>query len=909
MKTRLSILLIICLIKPFNNIAQDTSFKTGCLTITILNNNPWIENFSVNTALDCWTLQSDEGDWYISDSALYHDWDVGTIAEAMTPLLDLTALTTPYVKFDHYQPTYNNGVHNNLTLLYRASENDKWVELKTYTNEIASYQTDSIALPGPSATYQLNFRWSNPNTDADGVYIDNIKVYNETNPPACIDATAVTFSSITSNQAKISWVQLDSSSSWIVKYRIKNETASNVWSEEVVNTNPTIILNNLSSNVTYEVYIITICSTHGNNYHMTNVYTFKTLCGGDGLTLPYYNGFEELNPLECYIKAKSVDIVGMNGGNFPKEYSGYPTTTYNNSQTSIEFRGTNQILVLPAFANDVDLSTARIKLYVQKNYQAGTTATMEVGIMIDPNDITTFESLGTVTAGVGDYGMIENIISFANLTNGGKYIAIYFKNPTNIGSYYVDEITVESIPTCSKIEGKLTCVDADNTSATIKFEDAQDQTAWIIYYKKTMDSNYTNVNITDKQYTITNLEASMEYQVYVIRSCLTGNELAEKSNVVKFKTTTIPYSMTNNQDSCSMKFEDVMDNKYWRLSSGSENKWVIGYATNNGGQKSLYISDDDGTSNKYNSSSLSNSYASLLIRFSDKAEYTLTFDYKVKGEKSSWGSYSYDYLSVYLCDGNYELPTSGIPEGITLLNQITNETDWQSFKTILNGVQNTTKQIVFYWRNDGNGGGQPPAAIDNVILLGSDCLTTNNLAVIGISESSATITWDTVVNQTYSWQVQYRKEGDSVWQESSIVSGQPIITLNNLTASSTYEYRVVTLCSGLFNPVSDISIFRTSCNIIDLSAYVDGIWKQNFENLSSTSLEDLCFTLTKTAIADNGTFPYVQNLVGQGSAHTGLDDGSFGPGHALECKGGDIILTLPRFNVDISLLRFKFWYR
>ena len=887
--------LLLTLLAVFTTFVAFSQTESDC-TVTVTDDVAYLEDFSSSTNLtNCWTLTTDYGssygNWMVSSTALalFHSYSAGSTADAITPTLDITGVTTPWIKFDHYEPDYgSSGVCNYLTVLYRTSSDAEWVTLLEFTDVISSYQTDSIALPNASATYQICFRWSNPSSSADGIYIDNLTVYNEENPPACVKAMDITFSDILADGVTISWTQPDDNDSWTVYYKAENATD---WSSENVSTNPTVTLTGLTAQTTYEVYVVTVCGDDETTYPKSKTSTFKTACSIEGLTLPYYDGFESDDPLACYIKAVSIDVTGSWGGNFPKEQVGYTTITNNGSQTSIEFKNSNLVLVLPPFADDVDLSTARVKVYVQKGSSTDG-ITMEVGVMTSSTDTSTFESMGVLNAGLST--MSENIVSFANLTNGGKYVAFYFKNSTGSGSYYIDDVTVELIPACAKIDGTLSLTTSNAESATVSFSDAEDQSSWKLFYKKATESDddYVSVDLTDTTYTIDNLESSTSYTAYVIRTCDDGDELAERSNYLTFSTTAVPYSLADNNDTYTMGFEADDPTTGWVLASDYTNKWIYGSATNNGGEKSLYVSDND-SSYTYSIGGISYCYASFLVEFDNKAEYDLSFDYKCNGEG---GTYSiYDYLSVYLCDGSYELPTSAEPTGTVLLSKVVGITDWTNFSTKLEGVQNTTKQIVFFFKTDYSGGTGVPAAIDNISITGSDCGSANTLSSSDITADGATITWVQPGDNSTSWIVYYKAENETDWN-SEEVSNDPTITLTGLTAQTTYEVYVATVCGGdeANYPKSSTFTFKTACSIEGLTLpYYDG-----FES------DDPLACYTKAVSVDitgywGGNFPKEQ--VGYTTITNNNSQTS------IEFKGGNLVLVLPPFadDVDLTTARVK----
>ena len=159
----------------------------------------------------------------------------------------------------------------------------------------------------------------------------------------------------------------------------------------------------------------------------------------------------------------------------------------------------------------------------------------------------------------------------------------------------------------------------------------------------------------------------------------------------------------------------------WNFAN-STNGWYIGNATNNGGSRSLYISNDGGVSNEYTiSGATSSSYAYKPFILA-ATEYTFEFDWKAYGEGG------FDYLRVFIAPtsatftagDNNGIGTSGAPSGWTALDgggKLSQSTSWQHVQSSFTPSTAGTYYLVFYWRNDGNMGTQSPAAIDNVSVI------------------------------------------------------------------------------------------------------------------------------------------------------------------------------------------------
>jgi len=149
----------------------------------------------------------------------------------------------------------------------------------------------------------------------------------------------------------------------------------------------------------------------------------------------------------------------------------------------------------------------------------------------------------------------------------------------------------------------------------------------------------------------------------------------------------------------------------WAIVNGSQtNKWIVGTSTASAGDYSIYISSNN-SSNTYNIDAASIVHFFRDIIYTFPINNTLTFDFKGMAETN------YDYLRVYLCETNY-IPVAGSYPTGSLLGEYGNNVSWTP-KTINLPDQplNTTKRVVFTWRNDTNTGTQPPPAVDNIVFI------------------------------------------------------------------------------------------------------------------------------------------------------------------------------------------------
>lgn len=160
--------------------------------------------------------------------------------------------------------------------------------------------------------------------------------------------------------------------------------------------------------------------------------------------------------------------------------------------------------------------------------------------------------------------------------------------------------------------------------------------------------------------------------------------------------------------------EDFEGTPVFTIVNGTQtNKWVIGNATNNGGAKSVYISDNGGTSNNYNmnQSSIVHLYCDFVAPFTSC--FQIDFDWKCMGQ------YNSDALRVYKTTTGVN-PVAGQNviqnDSVELLQWNFNSGTYQIASTSVSLYANETFRLIFSWENDNSLGTQPPASVDNIFI-------------------------------------------------------------------------------------------------------------------------------------------------------------------------------------------------
>ena len=361
----------------------------------------------------------------------------------------------------------------------------------------------------------------------------------------------------------------------------------------------------------------------------------------------------------------------------------------------------------------------------------------------------------------------------------------------------------------------LTSSQVSADGATLSWTAGNGQDTWEIYLTTTAsdipnaETLATHTNVTSNPYTLTNLSSQTKYYAYVRANCGDEDGKSSWSTVCNFTTAKVPFEID-----ATHSFEDDFENDVcaWVFTNGDRtNQWCLGSATNNGGEKAMYISNNQGESNEYTKNSATIVYASKLFNFA-QGTYTFTFDWKANGESNSAGTTHYDFLRVVLVPGDVELtPGTTYPPGFSATtlpstwialdggHQLNLSSDWitQIAEASLSGYYT----MFFVWRNDSSGGEQPPAAIDNISISMPSCPRPGNLAASNVGARTATLSW-TKAGSESAWTLQYATYADFTAglvevNEGFTVDGNNIsINLTSLTGTTTYYARVRANCGS-----------------------------------------------------------------------------------------------------------------
>ena len=245
------------------------------------------------------------------------------------------------------------------------------------------------------------------------------------------------------------------------------ETGTPVAAEELTAT-----ITGLTPATQYDVYARAICSeTDTSNW--SDAYSFFTECAA--YTLPYTENFDSYTS-STTVSSSTMPICWsrlFTGTSTSYGAGIYPSTSYSRSgANSLRFynygSGTSAsygdaYAILPEMAANINV--LGMELYARK-YSSSYSSNFEVGVVTDVNDpANSFVSVQTIAPTSTSYEKFE--VSFAEYTGANGHIAFRMLKPSSTTYAYIDDITVDVIPTCGVPTLAVSGITATITPSTV----------------------------------------------------------------------------------------------------------------------------------------------------------------------------------------------------------------------------------------------------------------------------------------------------------------------------------------------------------------------------------------------------------------------------------------------------------
>lgn len=529
--------------------------------------------------------------------------------------------------------------------------------------------------------------------------------------PSCGRPASVAVSDITTESATLTISDPNNVGSYIVVVRSGNTVVD---SNDNVTT-ATYEIQNLSASTAYTVDVATNCPDGMTNYRSTS---FATACGVI-TTFPWTENFEtqwvavgDANPAPLCWTVLDVNgdgdmwayaSSGINGGsaNF---YSDYNTAN-------------NDWLIAPAMQLDGNKQLR----FLARNYSNTTSERDEVSVWITNDDFEEISMPASATDSLAGFTCIfrsgalptgpaqEFEISLAGYEGVHHIAFVRCYAPADGWRLYIDDVTVEDIPSCTA--PTIALGEVTTTSAVITLSDANN----VNHYQLYVDNDATGIEVTGTTYTIQNLSPASSHTVYAKTLC-EGGDTTRASVALSFNTecnviATLPWS--ENFDNATSDVMPACWDVFFNGSSASSAPHVgtSSYQTDLSG-KWLYFAASNSSTSSYG-----NPQMAILPPF-QAAINTLTVTFRYEYESASYGTlevgyvtgadFNTDFVAVKTCTVN----TDGTDDTV-------------SFAT----APAEAERIAFRWTNnystyytagvdnivvDLNGGDVPPVGINEV---------------------------------------------------------------------------------------------------------------------------------------------------------------------------------------------------
>ena len=546
----------------------------------------------------------------------------------------------------------------------------------------------------------------------------------------CPRPSQITVTDVTATTASITFTPTGTETTWIGTITDGNSSFTVTLSDTVMQMPPALL-----PNTEYTVRVRALCGVGDTSTARTT--TFHTECMPMTLAdLPYTEDFESYGTGSAY----PIGFCWTKGTNGTTAYP-YPYSSaaingtrglyfYGYKPSSASSTRIYSYAALPELASSVDVSGLTLR-FNAKRYATTTTyyrTVLLVGVMTDPTDITTFDTVETYNLTPLPASTVVNVeCDLNNYAGNGKYVAFYVPyvdtNTSNTYNYvYLDDVELLVTPTCRR-PTSLTISDITSSSATVSWTPySNDQTTFAVAYGTgTNPDSMTTVVVTGTSLTMSALSEATQYNVYVKAVCSSTDE-SEWSIPTSFFTMQVPVAVTTS----NFFKDDFEGGENWLLFNDANNKWFIGNVTNNGGERSLYISNNSGVSYAYGTNTTQWSYAQKALTLGE-GQYVVSFDWKAYGQNN------YDFLRAFLVPSSVMLSGGMSANGSTPYSfrnvtptgwialdggaQLNMHSTWQSQIDTATITTPGVYNLVFLWTNDGSGGTQPPAAVDNVKVV------------------------------------------------------------------------------------------------------------------------------------------------------------------------------------------------
>ncbi len=731
-------------------------------------------------------------------------------------------------------------------------------------------------------------------------YVDDIVVDTI---PNCMRPQSITVTGITQTSANVHWIAGENASSFEIEYGPAGFVQG--MGTMVTSYDDSVALVGLNPSTTYDVYVRAICSANEQS-NWSFAQSFSTICGPTALPMSfdpdnYATGTSTPLP-NCWTRTNnstgSYNYYPYIYGSATNAHTGTNVLYYYFSTSS--GYSTDEIMAFPEIdVTNYPMNTVEVSFWAK----ASTTGKHYiVGVMTDPTDMTTFQTVDTIALTTTS---TEYTVEFSNYTGTGAYVALRGVMEGTATYYiYVDDINIGVMAHCPRAYD-LTAYDGTATGATLEWTDTIGSTQWVVKYGQYGDTATTTVTVNTNPYTLTGLTANTIYYYTVAPICSDNVQSDWSHETYYFSTSQVPATIPYSYD-----FETGTEWANWQTLSNNTVTWSRGNAAGNPGY-SMYLSNTNGTTRSWDMASITNAAVYRDFDFgATPVSVELTYDFLMGGSTDG----NYDGVTIMVVDPAIvpEVSSTGLtsPWGSITTVNARMDTVWSGENYYLDGMQGV-KRLVFFHFNQATASTHPyidsPDAIDNIAIGEQPCARPYDLTVSNITDHSAFLSWAGPATDTYV--VAHRIYGASAATNVfDTVSGNSLL-LSGLISDTEYVYWVTHVCSVTATD-TNVSVwsngyrFATECTIHPLP------YLETFDSVAGSAYNADGILPDCWRAYSNGTnSAYMPHVVGSGSYFYNVSGNALTMTSGSETYGSTKIVALPPFDVPVSACGIRFWYR
>lgn len=439
-----------------------------------------------------------------------------------------TAPTTPWESDDFIEVLVSSTGTSNWTVLHTYNDTNQ----PGITATPISLDLDAFA----SQTVRFAFRAVEGTTNGDADIEFSIDNFQVRLTPSCIEPLGLLSAGITSTGASVSWDATNPIPSSGYEYIVStSNTLPTIAGTPVTTT--FAVLSGLLPNTTYYLFVRANCGS-GDFSPWSDSISFTTSCAPvtsfnenfDGVTTPALPS--------CWSKILSgatLSTFASVGTSAVNSSAPNGVDLYNSGSAATD----NIMLVSPTLSN-LSAGTHRLKF---KARNSTATQDLEIGVLTDPTDATTF----TLVEAVDITTTFQNyVVNFDAFTGPGAAIALRRLSTSTYTNVYLDDIVWEAIPTCPDQTG-LIVAGISATGANTSWDNLSNNgvTGYEYAITTSLTPPASGTATTATFYIATGLTPQTVYYLHVRAAC-TGSEFGTWSTI-PFTTgclpvTTIPWT-------------------------------------------------------------------------------------------------------------------------------------------------------------------------------------------------------------------------------------------------------------------------------------------------------------------------------------------------------------------------------